>query len=120
MLVPPLVVVGIGTGLSSAAIQTAAIEAASASESGQAAGLFSTMRYLGSILGSALMAAVLVGDVPSADAFRLLFGLLVVTALASVVSASRLPGLARQNDGAVQAATSAPAGPPLSALRRRA
>jgi DHA2 family methylenomycin A resistance protein-like MFS transporter len=100
MLVPPLVVVGIGTGLSSAAIQTAAIEAAAASESGQAAGLFSTMRYLGSILGSALMAAILVGDVPSTDAFRLLFGLLVVTALASVVTASRLPGNPRASESA--------------------
>ncbi|HEX5163767.1 MAG TPA: MFS transporter [Thermomicrobiales bacterium] len=92
VLLPPLVVVGVGLGLSTAAVQTAAIEVVSTSESGQAAGLFSTMRYLGSILGSAMLAAILVGETPSLDAFRLLFGVLVVTALAAVVTASRLPG----------------------------
>jgi len=119
MFLPPLVVVGIGTGLSSAPVQTAAIEAAAASESGQAAGLFSTMRYLGSILGAALMAAILVGEVPSVDAFRLLFGLLTVTALAAVVMARRLPRPARQDSGAVQTSNIAPTGQPLSSLGRR-
>jgi EmrB/QacA subfamily drug resistance transporter len=119
MFLPPLVVVGIGTGLSSAPVQTAAIEAAAASESGQAAGLFSTMRYLGSILGSALMAAILVGDVPSIDSFRVLFGLLTVTALAAVVTATRLPRPARQVEGAVQTTDTAPAVQPLSPLGRR-
>jgi MFS family permease len=119
MFLPPLVVVGIGTGLSSAPVQTAAIEAAAASESGQAAGLFSTMRYLGSILGSAIMAAILVGDVPSVDAFRVLFGLLTVTALAAVVTAARLPRPARQVEGAVQTIDTAPAVQPLPSLRRR-
>ena len=109
MFLPPLVVVGIGTGLSSAPVQTAAIEAAASSEAGQAAGLFSTMRYLGSILGSAVMAAILVGDVPSVDAFRLLFGLLVITALASAVTASRLPGRATTPPLVVEAPARFPA-----------
>ncbi len=91
MLLAPLVVIGIGIGLSSAAVQTAAIEVVPTSESGQAAGLFSTMRYLGSILGAAVMAAILVGDVPSVDAFRLLFGLLVLVALAAIMASTRLP-----------------------------
>jgi hypothetical protein len=55
------------------------------------------------------MAAILVGDVPSVDAFRVLFGLLTVTALAAVVTAGRLPRPARQDDGAVQVVNSAPA-----------
>jgi len=114
MFLPPLIVVGIGTGLSSAAVQTAAIEAASTSESGQAAGLFSTMRYLGSILGSALMAAILVGDVPSEDAFRLLFGLLVVTALLSVFAASQLPGRSRSPETTQALEVGTPAQRPTS------
>ncbi|HEX2281536.1 MAG TPA: MFS transporter [Thermomicrobiales bacterium] len=90
-----LVVVGIGIGLSMAAVQTAAIEAASERESGQAAGLFSTMRYLGSITGSGLMAAILTGAVPSVSEFRLLYALLFVAACAGTLTAMRLPSVAR-------------------------
>jgi MYXO-CTERM domain-containing protein len=50
------------------------------------------MRYLGSILGSAGMAALLTGNGPSDSHFHLLFGLLVLAALAAVWSAARLPG----------------------------
>lgn len=46
----PLVFLGIGVGLSAASVQTAAIEAAPNDQTGQAAGLFSTMRYLGALL----------------------------------------------------------------------
>jgi hypothetical protein len=77
------------------------------------------MRYLGSILGSAIMAAILVGDVPPVDAFRVLFGLLTVTALAAVVTAGRLPQPARQDAASAQTASSAPGGPPLSSVGRR-
>jgi EmrB/QacA subfamily drug resistance transporter len=89
----PLVIVGVGIGLSSAAVQTAAIDAAAAHETGQAAGLFSTMRYLGSILGSAGMAAILVGSQPTTTAFRVLYALLLVAAIGAAMTAARLPGL---------------------------
>ncbi|MDQ3547567.1 MAG: MFS transporter [Chloroflexota bacterium] len=93
----PLVVVGIGIGLSSASVQTAAIQAASASETGQSAGLFSTMRYLGSILGSAGMAAILTGSLPTIAKFHLLYAVLFLAACGAVISASRLPaGVAQQ------------------------
>jgi EmrB/QacA subfamily drug resistance transporter len=52
----PLVLLGIGSGLSMASMQATAIETVSLGRAGQAAGLFSTMRYLGSILGSSVMA----------------------------------------------------------------
>jgi DHA2 family methylenomycin A resistance protein-like MFS transporter len=111
VLLPPLVVVGVGLGLSTAAVQTAAIEVVSTGESGQAAGLFSTMRYLGSILGSAMLAAILVGDTPQLGAFRLLFGLLVLAALAAVATASRLPGRAAAATDAVQTLDITPVAP---------
>lgn len=86
----PLVVVGTGIGLSSAPIHAAAMRVADAGEAGQAAGLFSTMRYLGSIGGSAAMAAVLGGGGDVAK-FRLLFVLLVVASLAASWASAHLP-----------------------------
>jgi hypothetical protein len=52
--------------------------------------MFSTMRYLGSILGSAGMAAILAGDPPALSAFRVLFALLLLASVGAFVSASRL------------------------------
>lgn len=88
----PLILVGIGLGLSSAPVQTTALESAPYGETGQAAGLFSTMRYLGSILGSAGMAALLSGSHPAAGDFRLLYMLLLVAAVLAAGAATRLPG----------------------------
>jgi EmrB/QacA subfamily drug resistance transporter len=86
----PLVVVGAGIGLASAPVHAAAMQAARAGAAGQAAGLFSTMRYLGSILGTAAMAAIL-GATPDVAAFRALFALLVATALIAAAASARLP-----------------------------
>jgi EmrB/QacA subfamily drug resistance transporter len=87
----PLVLVGTGLGLSMAPIQTTAIEAAPYGQTGQAAGLFSTMRYMGSILGSSVMAAVLVGSIPPVENFRVLYATLFLSACGAVVTAQRLP-----------------------------
>jgi EmrB/QacA subfamily drug resistance transporter len=86
----PLMVVGTGIGLAGAPVQAAAMEAAAADEAGQAAGMFSTMRYMGSITGAAGMAAIL-GGAADETAFRALFGLLVLAAAAAAVASSRLP-----------------------------
>ncbi len=85
-----LVVLGTGIGLSSAPIQAAAMQAAGSAEAGQAAGLFSTMRYTGSIVGTAGLAAVL-GDASEVGAFRTLFVFVSLVAVAALASASRLP-----------------------------
>ena len=85
-----LVTLGTGIGLANAAIQTAAMQAAGAAEAGQAAGLFSTLRYTGSIIGTAGLAAVL-GDASEVAAFRVLFALVALVAVAAVVSTARLP-----------------------------
>jgi DHA2 family methylenomycin A resistance protein-like MFS transporter len=90
ILLAPLVVLGIGVGLSSAPVQATAINAAGEGEAGQAAGLYSTMRYLGSILGSAGMAAVL-SNLPVVSDFRILYAGLTVAALLAIAAAARLP-----------------------------
>jgi EmrB/QacA subfamily drug resistance transporter len=86
----PLMVVGCGIGLAGAPVQAAAMQAARAGEAGQAAGMFSTMRYLGSILGAAGMAAIL-GAADDERAFRALFALLVIAAGVAAAASSRLP-----------------------------
>ena len=90
LFVAVLVVLGTGIGLSSAPVQAAAMQAAGSAEAGQAAGLFSTMRYTGSIVGTAGLAAVL-GDAGEVGAFRTLFVLVSLVAVAALASASRLP-----------------------------
>ncbi len=87
----PLVLIGIGLGLSSASVQTTAVEVVPSNAVGQAAGLFSTMRYLGSIIGSSGMAAVLAGPNPPVGSFRLLYAALFLSACAAIIAASRLP-----------------------------
>ena len=91
-----LTVVGIGIGLSSAPVQTAAIEAAASEDTGQAAGLFSTMRYLGSITGAGIMAAILTGAAPAVSEFRWLYVLLVAAGCGAALCATRLPSPAKR------------------------
>ncbi|MBI1801714.1 MAG: DHA2 family efflux MFS transporter permease subunit [Chloroflexi bacterium] len=86
-----LAAAGMGLGLSSAAMQTAAIEAFPADVAGSAAGLYSTLRYLGSTIGSALIAIALAGESNSAAAFGRAFSWFTLAALAAVASAWGLP-----------------------------
>jgi EmrB/QacA subfamily drug resistance transporter len=66
VLIGGLVVAGIGLGLSQAGMQTAAVETVSQREAGVAAGLFSTSRYIGSIVGSSVLPTLyLTGGLPT-------------------------------------------------------
>ncbi len=87
----PLILVGAGLGLSMAPVQATAIETAHSSQTGQASGLFSTMRYLGSILGSSIMAAVLIGQTPPVENFRILYAALFLSACGAIFASRRLP-----------------------------
>jgi MFS family permease len=87
----PLVLQGIGLGLSTASVQATAIETVSLGQAGQAAGLFSTMRYLGSILGSSVMVAVLSGSTPPVENFRILYAALLLSACGAIITAWGLP-----------------------------
>jgi EmrB/QacA subfamily drug resistance transporter len=87
----PLVFIGAGLGLSMAPVQATAIEGAPSSQAGQASGLFSTTRYLGSIVGSSVMAAVLSGSTQPVTHFRVLYALLFLSACGATIAALRLP-----------------------------
>jgi MFS family permease len=85
LLVPTLMVTGAGLALASSAMQAAALDAVAPEDSGAASGVYATSRYLGSILGSSLLAAA--GD-PTG---RAVFALILAGAVAAALSVSRLP-----------------------------
>ena len=58
-LVAPLALLGVGLGLATPAAQSASITAAPRDQAGMAAGVASTMRYLGGIAGVAVLSLVL-------------------------------------------------------------
>ncbi len=89
-----LALIGGGIGLAGAALQTAACESVTAADAGLALGMYSTSRYLGSILGSSLLAQILqrFGDVPST--FGGVFDMIALAALLSAVAGLGVPGRA--------------------------
>jgi hypothetical protein len=72
---------GLGMGLLTSPLQSSALRDLDASSVGAGAGTFQTMRYVGSIAGTALLAAMLSAS-PGADDFTVLF--LVLTGIAVV------------------------------------
>jgi EmrB/QacA subfamily drug resistance transporter len=85
LLVGSLAVAGIGLGLSTAGMQTAAIESVPPHEAGVASGLFSTSRYLGSIVGSSLLAGLL-EPAHASRGFATVFVMVVAAAFLSTVA----------------------------------
>ena len=102
-LTVPLVVLGIGLGAATPAAQAAAQSAAHVAQSGMAAGVMSTMRYLGGVAGVAVLGAMLgesdgggAAIVADHRALLLVFGAALV---ASAVCAAALPGRVRVPPG---------------------
>ena len=91
-LLAGLGVAGAGLGLSSAGLQTAAIESVGPRDSGVASGLFSTSRYLGSIVGSSVLAGLLGPPGDGVAGFGAVFLLAVAAALLSVLVSVGLQG----------------------------
>jgi EmrB/QacA subfamily drug resistance transporter len=85
VLLAGLGVSGIGLGLSSSGMQTAALESAPARQAGVASGVFSTGRYLGSITGASLLAA-LIGDATAGKgSFTAVFSMVTAASVAAVL-----------------------------------
>jgi DHA2 family methylenomycin A resistance protein-like MFS transporter len=81
---------GIGLGLSTAAMQTAGAEALPAAQAGVAAGLSSSARYLGSILGTSLLALLVRGGTGHA-----VFAVAAAAATVSLVAALGMASVTR-------------------------
>ncbi len=88
MIVIALAVMGLGLGVSGAPVQTAAVESVPHARTGSAAGIFSTSRYLGSVIGSTVLALVFVQrpEFGQAEQFVWLFAGLSVVALVGIAA----------------------------------
>lgn len=91
----PLMLVGLGLGLSTAGQQSAALKCWPGAMAGSASGTLSMMRYVGSVTGTALIAALVPGH-PESSEFRTLFVVLAMFAAANVCAAALLPGRRRE------------------------
>ena len=80
-LVVGLTLVGIGLGLATPGLQTSAVESVTSEDSGVAFGVYSTSRYLGSIVGSALLAGLLGTDRADLDGLDTVFAIVFVAAV---------------------------------------
>jgi EmrB/QacA subfamily drug resistance transporter len=85
VLLAILMCAGSGLGLSSAGIQTAAVEALDPRDAGAASGIFSTSRYFGSITGASILPALIAGS--SGGATMAVFVMVAVSAALAVVAA---------------------------------
>jgi EmrB/QacA subfamily drug resistance transporter len=81
-----LACLGVGMSLSFGPASAAAIESTPREQAGTAAGTNSMMRYLGSIIGTGVLGAVLNtgADAPEIGVFHLIFGVLTVMAVAGL------------------------------------
>ncbi|MCE7986905.1 MAG: MFS transporter [Caldilinea sp. CFX5] len=83
MLIAGLMLMGAGLGIAGAGMQTAASEAVSRQMAGTAAGLFSTSRYCGSIVGSTVWTVLISAE---REPFNAVFALVFAAATLSLVA----------------------------------
>jgi EmrB/QacA subfamily drug resistance transporter len=84
IMLSSLAVAGVGLGLSSAGLQSSSVESVSPKDSGVASGVFSTSRYLGSIVGSSLLAGLLGANQDRLHEIDILFMLVVIASVAAM------------------------------------
>ena len=82
-LVGSLSIAGIGLGLAWAGMQTSAVEAVEPRQAGVASGIYSTSRYLGSIVGSSVLISLLQSD---EDGFAAVFYMVTAAAFLSALA----------------------------------
>jgi sugar phosphate permease len=89
---------GVGFGLAFSSFQLAALASAEVSIAGAASGVMSTVRYVGSIVGTSLLAGPLAPD-PKSTNFRPVFVMTAVAALGAAALATVLPRVIHAEDG---------------------
>ncbi|MEE8305016.1 MAG: hypothetical protein V3S24_21565, partial [Candidatus Tectomicrobia bacterium] len=73
-------------GLSTPGLQTTAVESVLREEAGVASGVYSTSRYLGSILGSAILGALLGTERHDVDNLGMVFVIVLMAALLATIA----------------------------------
>jgi len=92
LLLASMGIAGVGFGLAFASLQTAAVDAVSSAEAGVASGIYSTSRYLGSIIGSAALASLLIVGTDAVEGLKDVLIMVTVSAFLSTVVVAALPG----------------------------
>lgn len=85
LLVVGLGFVGTGIGMAMPGLQSTAVESVGEDEAGVASGIYSTSRYLGSIVGSAMLAGLLGSSRRDMDGLGLVFVIVLTAALLATV-----------------------------------
>jgi len=98
-LVVALLIAGVGLGLSVSSMQASAVESVPSEHAGVVSGIYSTNRYLGSIVGSAIIAGVLSGSDTATGGFDNLFMIIAIASVGSVLVSFGLNS--RQKPGTV-------------------
>jgi MFS family permease len=86
-LIIGLGLVGIGIGISGPGGRTSAVESIPTKDAGAASGTYSTSRYMGSIIGSSILAGLIGVDCSNTDGIDLVFIVVAISAAIAVVSA---------------------------------
>lgn len=87
-LVIGLGLVGVGIGISGPGGRTSAVESIPAKDAGVASGTYSTSRYFGSIVGSAILAGLIGVDRSDTDGIGTVFLIVLASAIISVAAAT--------------------------------
>ncbi len=92
LLMVALATMGVGLGISGAPVQSASVDAVPEARAGSASGVYSTSRYIGSVVGSIVLAFVFVDEPVAGEPQRLvwLFSVLSVFALAGIAVNARV------------------------------
>jgi DHA2 family methylenomycin A resistance protein-like MFS transporter len=95
-----LTCVGFGVGLSTSGLQTTAVECVPREEAGMASGIYSTSRYLGSILGSAILGTLLGAERSEVYNLGLVFVIVFIAALLAMIASLGLQAYPSVDAGA--------------------
>jgi len=87
-LIIGLGLVGVGIGLSGPGGRTSAVESIPVKDAGAGSGTYSTSRYFGSIIGSAILAGLIGIDRSNTDGINLVFFVVAASAVAAVIAST--------------------------------
>jgi MFS family permease len=92
LLVAALAVMGLGLGIAGAPVQAASVESVPAAQSGSASGIYSTSRYVCSVVETSALALLFAREPDPGDTGRFvaLFMALGVVAIAGIAANSRI------------------------------
>jgi MFS family permease len=97
-LVTSLIVMGAGIGISTSPSQAAALSAIPASQAGVASGALGTMRYVGGVIGSGLVALLVAGGLANDSRLMVFPAVLLVSAMVALVLPGRAATMRRAED----------------------